>query len=134
VHEKCNVGFPVMGEFIRIRALELSCQTQIPVKFIASTRWSIRICAGLTLRWHTTLTQKPTSEYSEDLVDIQRHVIKLRPPPSCGENCAHKEASVLGLSMPEKRLDDSVISLWTGSRLSGTKDQAPFSARMGCLL
>jgi hypothetical protein len=72
VREKRNEGFTIMWEVIRIEALELLHQMQIPVWSTASVqmRW-----ARLILWWCTTLTRL-LREYAEKLVKLQRHVIK----------------------------------------------------------
>jgi hypothetical protein len=72
-----------MREVIRTKALELS--REMPTltntgKFKASTSWCVRMMrqAGLALWRQTTLAHRLPGEYSQKLLEFQRHVIKLR--------------------------------------------------------
>jgi hypothetical protein len=80
VGEKCNEGFPVTRELIRMKALELPCQIQIPVTHIARTAWCIRMIkrGGLTLRLRTTLALRLPGKCAEKPVKFPRHITKLR--------------------------------------------------------
>ena len=80
VREKRNEGFPVTHEVIRMKAIELSRNIPNMPKFKASTGWCVRMMrrAGLTLRRRTSLAQKLPAEYSDKLLQFQRHVIALR--------------------------------------------------------
>jgi hypothetical protein len=88
VHEKRNEGFLITREVIRTKALELSREMPTPSntgKFKASTGWCVRMMrrAGLFLQRRTTLAQRLPGEYSQKLLEFQRHVIKLRKQHSC---------------------------------------------------
>jgi hypothetical protein len=83
VLEKRSEGFPITREVYTTKALELSREMLTPAntgKFKDSTGWCVRIMrrAGLALRRRTTLAQRLPGEYSQKLLEFQRHVIKLR--------------------------------------------------------
>uniref|UniRef100_A0A8C9ZJZ3 Pogo transposable element derived with KRAB domain n=1 Tax=Sander lucioperca TaxID=283035 RepID=A0A8C9ZJZ3_SANLU len=81
VIEKHRDAMPITREIIRLRALELAKELNIPTnEFKAGTGWCTRMMRrkGLTLRRRTSLAQRLPSDFEEKLLSFQRYVLKLR--------------------------------------------------------
>jgi hypothetical protein len=80
VLEKRKNGFPVTGETIRMKALEIATSLKIPRQdFKASNGWAVTFMRhkGLALHRRTTLAKKLSTDYIEKLIAYQRHIINL---------------------------------------------------------
>lgn len=81
VLEQREKGFPVSRGAVKVKALREARNRNISqAEFKASYGWCRRMMrrCGLSLRRRTTIAQKLSSNYTEKLIEFQKHVIKMR--------------------------------------------------------
>lgn len=81
VQDKRKEGMPISRQVIQVKSLEIAKTLNIPqTEFHGSIGWCRRFMrrSGLVLRRSTSLAQRLPEDFTEKLINFQRHVIELR--------------------------------------------------------